>query len=73
LSTPPTNDGHAKEDRAKGRRRGRRRRGSGYSGVHGSLAWSINVDIVDWRFYPALIGPSVDVNWLAPGPDRRLT
>lgn len=35
--------------------------------------WPITVDIVEWRFYPALVGPSVDVNWLGTRPDRRLT
>lgn len=33
----------------------------------------VTVDIVEWRFYSALIGPSADVNWLGPGPDGRLT
>jgi len=35
--------------------------------------WPVTVDIIEWRFYPALIGPSVDVNWLGPTPDRRLS
>lgn len=35
--------------------------------------WPITVDPVEWRFYPALVGPSVDVNWLDPGPAGRLT
>jgi len=34
--------------------------------------WPLTVDIIEWRFYPALIGPSVNVNWLGSGPDRRL-
>jgi len=34
--------------------------------------WPVTVDIAEWRFYPALIGPSVDVNWLGPRPDRRV-
>jgi len=35
--------------------------------------WPITVDIIEWRFYPALIGPSVDVKWLARMPERQLT
>ena len=35
--------------------------------------WPIIVDVIEWRFYPALIGPSVDVKWLGRMPDRRLT
>ena len=35
--------------------------------------WPASVDIAEWRFYPALVGPSVDVNWLDPGPAGRLT
>jgi len=35
--------------------------------------WPITVDIVEWRFYPALIGPSVDVKWLGRAPDRRFS
>jgi hypothetical protein len=34
--------------------------------------WSIAIDIVDLQFYPSLIGPSVNVNWLGPGPDQLL-
>jgi len=35
--------------------------------------WPVTVDVVEWRFYPALIGPSVNVNWLGRMPDRRFS
>jgi len=35
--------------------------------------WPVTVDIIELRFYPALIGPSVDVKWLGRMPERRLT
>jgi hypothetical protein len=35
--------------------------------------WPITIDIIEWHFYPALIGPSVHVNWLGFGPETRLT
>jgi hypothetical protein len=35
--------------------------------------WPVRVDIVEWHFYPALIGPSIDVTWFGLGPDRQFT
>ncbi len=32
--------------------------------------WPVAIDIVDLQFYPSLIGPSVNVNYLGAGPDR---
>lgn len=34
--------------------------------------WPVAIDIVDLQFYPSLIGPSVNVNWLGPGPDELI-
>ena len=34
--------------------------------------WPIVIDVVELQFYPSLIGPSVNVNWLGPGPDKFL-
>ena len=34
--------------------------------------WPIAIDIVELQIYPSLIGPSVKVNWLEPGPDKLL-
>jgi hypothetical protein len=34
--------------------------------------WPIAIDIVELHFYPSLIGPSVNVNYLGTGPDRFL-
>ena len=34
--------------------------------------WPITIDIVELQFYPSLIGPSVNVNWLGPGPEKLL-
>jgi hypothetical protein len=34
--------------------------------------WPIVIDIIELQFYPSLIGPSVNVSWLGPGPDRLL-
>ena len=34
--------------------------------------WPIAIDIMELQFYPSLIGPSVNVNWLGPGPDKFL-
>ena len=35
-------------------------------------AWATTLHIVDLQFYPSLIGPSVNVNWLGPGPENLL-
>jgi len=32
--------------------------------------WPVTIDIVELQVYPSLIGPSVNVNWVGPGPDR---
>ena len=32
--------------------------------------WPVTIDIIELQFYPSLIGPSVKVNWLGPGPDK---
>jgi hypothetical protein len=34
--------------------------------------WPVAIDIVELQFYPSLIGPSVNVNYLGAGPDRFL-
>lgn len=34
--------------------------------------WPVAIDIVDLQFYPSLIGPSVNVNWLGSGPDELI-
>lgn len=34
--------------------------------------WPVAIDIVELRFYPSLIGPSVNANYLGAGPDRFL-
>jgi hypothetical protein len=34
--------------------------------------WPIVVDIIELHFYPSLIGPSVNVNYLGTGPDKSL-
>lgn len=34
--------------------------------------WPVVIDTVDLQFYPSLIGPSVNVNWLGPGPDELI-
>jgi hypothetical protein len=34
--------------------------------------WPVAIDIVELKFYPSLIGPSVNVNYLGAGPDRFL-
>ena len=35
-------------------------------------AWPVVIEIVELQFYPSLIGPSVNVNWLGPAPDKPL-
>jgi hypothetical protein len=32
--------------------------------------WPITIDLIELRFYPSLIGPSVNVSWLGPGPGK---
>jgi hypothetical protein len=34
--------------------------------------WPVAIDILELQFYPSLIGPSVNVNYLGTGPDRFL-
>jgi hypothetical protein len=34
--------------------------------------WPVAIDIVELQFYPSLIGPSVNVNYLGAGPGRIL-
>jgi hypothetical protein len=34
--------------------------------------WPITLDITELQFYPSLIGPSVNVNWLGSGPEKFL-
>lgn len=34
--------------------------------------WPVAIDIIELQFYPSLIGPSVNVNYLGTGPDRSL-
>jgi len=34
--------------------------------------WPVAIDIIELQFYPSLIGPSVNVNYLGAGPDRFL-
>jgi len=32
--------------------------------------WPITIRMIELQFYPSLIGPSISVNWLGPGPDK---
>ena len=32
--------------------------------------WPITIDVIELQFYPSLIGPSVNVNWLGSGPGK---
>lgn len=34
--------------------------------------WPATIDILESPFYPSLTGPSVNVSWLGPGPDKLL-
>ena len=34
--------------------------------------WPVAIDIMELQFYPSLIGPSVNVNYLGTGPDKFL-
>jgi len=34
--------------------------------------WPIAIDIIELKFYPSLIGPSVNVNYSGSGPDKSL-
>lgn len=34
--------------------------------------WPITIDMIEFQFYPSLIGPAVNVNWMGPGPDKSL-
>jgi len=34
--------------------------------------WPIAIDIIDLHFYPSLIGPSVNISWLGPEPEKNL-
>jgi len=34
--------------------------------------WPVTIDILELQFYPSLVGPSVNVSWLGPGPDKLL-
>jgi len=59
LSTPPKNDGHASEDRSQGAQRGEEETRQWILKRLRNLGpWPVTVDIMEWQFYPALIGPS---------------
>jgi hypothetical protein len=34
--------------------------------------WPVVIEIVELQFYPSMIGPSVDVKWIGPGPGKNL-
>ena len=34
--------------------------------------WPLAIDIAELQVYPSLIGPSLNVNWLGPAPDKLL-
>jgi hypothetical protein len=34
--------------------------------------WPIVIEIVELQFYPSMIGPSVNVNWVGSGPGKSL-
>jgi hypothetical protein len=34
--------------------------------------WPVTIEITELQVYPSLIGPSLNVNWLGPGPDKPL-
>ena len=34
--------------------------------------WPLAIDIAELQVYPSLIGPSLNVNWLGPAPDKTL-
>ena len=41
-------------------------------GLQNRGPWPVAIDILELQFYPSLIGPSVNVNYLEAGPDRFL-
>jgi hypothetical protein len=34
--------------------------------------WPVVIEIVELQFYPSMIGPSVNVNWIGSGPRKSL-
>ena len=40
--------------------------------LQNSGPWPIAIDIIELKFYPSLIGPSVNVNYSGSGPDKSL-
>ena len=34
--------------------------------------WPVVIEIVQLQFYPSMIGPSVNVKWVGPGPGKNL-
>ena len=34
--------------------------------------WPVAIEIVELQFYPSMIGPSVNVKWIGPGPGKNL-